>query len=222
MQWPDRGPWHKLIRNMKHARRKRLRETHESNRSPINPYQAVSVIVENIDERTIVIGDGAESYHWLNEVIHQRLGGSYITHGFLGAVGFGLGLAIGAQVAHPDRPVLCVAGDGAIGFTIAEFDTMVRHRLPIVVVIMNNASWGASQRFQEMVSGPERVIGTRLGGARYHEVAAAFGCHAAAITDLTALGPAIQAAFACGRPACIDVTIDFGPTPPEIELLMSR
>ena len=91
---------------------------------PIHPYQAVSAIADTLPEDTIVVGDGAESYHWLNEVIRQERAGSYITHGFLGAVGFGLGLALGAQVAHPERRVLCLAGDGAIGFTIAEFDTM--------------------------------------------------------------------------------------------------
>ena len=91
---------------------------------PIHPYQAVTAIVDNLPDDAIVIGDGAESYHWLNEVIRQDRAGSYITHGFLGAVGFGLGLALGAQVAQPKRRVLCLAGDGAIGFTIAEFDTM--------------------------------------------------------------------------------------------------
>ena len=142
----------------------------------------MSAIVDNIAENTIVIGDGAEAYHWMNEVIHQNHAGSYITHGFLGSVGFGLGLAMGAQVAHPKRPVLCLVGDGAIGFTIAEFDTMMRHQLPIVAVVMNNHSWAASQHFQEIVSGPKRLIGTELRDAKYHEVAKAFGCHGQRVT----------------------------------------
>jgi acetolactate synthase-1/2/3 large subunit len=185
----------------------------------IHPYHAVSAIAASIDETTIVVGDGAEAYHWLNEVIRQNRPGSYLTHGFLGAVGHGLGLSIGAQVANPGRPVLCLAGDGAVGFTIAEFDTMVRLRLPIVVVVMNNRSWGASQHFQEMVSGKDKLIGTQLANTRYHDVAAAFGCHARLVTEAAALGPAIKEAFSSGRPACLNVIVDVDPPPPELELL---
>jgi acetolactate synthase-1/2/3 large subunit len=185
----------------------------------MHPYHAVSAIAASIDESTIVIGDGAEAYHWLNEVIRQNRPGSYLTHGFLGAVGHGLGLSMGAQVANPGRPVLCLAGDGAVGFTIAEFDTMVRLRLPIVVVVMNNRSWGASQHFQEMVSGKDKLIGTQLANTRYHDVAAAFGCHARLVTEAAALGPAIKEAFSSGRPACLNVIVDVDPPPPELELL---
>jgi acetolactate synthase-1/2/3 large subunit len=188
----------------------------------MHPYQAVTAIVDSLPPDAIVVGDGAESYHWLNEVIRQERAGSYITHGFLGAVGFGLGLSLGAQVAHPKRPVLCLVGDGAVGFTIAEFDTMARHNLPIVVVIMNNRSWAASQHFQEIVSGREQVLGTRLGDARYHDVAKAFGANGVHVTKLEDLSLAIKSAFASGKPTCINVEVDVAPIPPEVELLMAR
>jgi len=192
---------------------------------PIHPYQAVSAIADSIDDSTIVVGDGAEAYHWMNETIRQNQPGSYITHGFLGAVGFGLGLAIGAQVANPKRRVLLLVGDGAIGFTLAEFDTMVRHQLPVVAVVMNNHSWAASQHFQEIVSGKDRATGTQLreaSQARYHDVAVAFGCHGQYVSDIKDLGPAIKAAFASGKPACVNVAIDLAPLPPELHLLMAR
>jgi acetolactate synthase-1/2/3 large subunit len=221
-RWPDRRAWQSEVTRAKSARRERLRPALEGKLGPIHPLQAVSAIVGNLPPDSIVIGDGAEAYHWLNEVICQARPGSYLTHGFLGAVGLGLGLAIGAQTAEPGRRVLCVAGDGAVGFNIAEFHTMMRHRLPIVVVVMNNSSWGASQHFQEIVSGPARVIGTRLGEARYDQAAAAFGCFARRVTKLEELAPAVRDGFASGKPACIDVAIDVAPIPPEVELLMSR
>jgi acetolactate synthase-1/2/3 large subunit len=221
-KWPDRGRWQQIVRNAKVERCKRAQADLNRTAPPIHPLQAVSAIVDNIPENTIVIGDGAEAYHWMNEVIRQNHPGGYITHGFLGAVGMGLGLSIGAQVGHPDRPVLCLAGDGAIGFTIAEFDTMVRHQLPIVVAVMNNHSWAASQHFQEIVSGKNRLTGTVLRDAKYDEVAAAFGCHAQRVTEVQELGPAIKAAFASGKPACINVAIDVVPLPPELHLLMAR
>jgi acetolactate synthase I/II/III large subunit len=221
-RWPDHKKWQQTIRNAKTERCKRAQGDLDRAGPPIHPLQAVSAIVGNIDESAIVVGDGAEAYHWMNEVIHQNYPGSYITHGFLGAVGFGLGLAIGAQVANPKRQVLCLVGDGAIGFTIAEFDTMVRHNLPIVAVVMNNHSWAASQHFQEIVSGADHVIGTELRDANYHEVAAAFGCYGQRVTEIQDLGPAIKAAFASGKPACINVSIDLAPTPPELHLLMKH
>jgi acetolactate synthase-1/2/3 large subunit len=221
-KWPDRSGWQQTIRNAKVERCKRAQADLNRAAPPIHPFQAVSAIVDNIAEDTIVIGDGAEAYHWMNEVIRQNHAGSYITHGFLGSVGFGLGLAMGAQVAHPKRPVLCLVGDGAIGFTIAEFDTMVRHQLPIVAVVMNNHSWAASQHFQEIVSGAKRLIGTELRDAKYDEVAKAFGCHSQRVTQIQDLGPAIKAAFASGKPSCINVAIDVVPLPPELHLLMAR
>jgi acetolactate synthase I/II/III large subunit len=221
-KWPDRGGWQQTVRNAKTERCKRARKDLERTGAPIHPLQAVSAIVDNIAEDAIVIGDGAETYHWMNEVIRQNHPGGYITHGFLGAVGFGLGLAMGAQVAHPKRQVLCLVGDGAIGFTIAEFDTMVRHKLPIVAVVMNNHSWAASQHFQEIVSGKNRLNATELRDANYHLVAEAFGCYGQRVTEIQDLGPAIKAAFAGGKPACINVSIDLAPLPPELHLLMSR
>ncbi|MFY9690001.1 MAG: thiamine pyrophosphate-binding protein [Candidatus Acidiferrales bacterium] len=221
-RWPDRKKWQQAIRDAKTERCKGLQKDLDRPAPPIHPLQAVSAIVGNIDENAIIVGDGAEAYHWMNEVIHQNHAGSYITHGFLGAVGFGLGLSLGAQVAHPKRQVLCLVGDGAIGFTIAEFDTMIRHKLPIVAVVMNNHSWAASQHFQEIVSGRHRLIGTELRDANYHEVAAAFGCHAQRVTEIKDLGPAIRAAFASGKPACVNVSIDVAPIPPELHLLMKR
>lgn len=220
--WSDFTKWHRMIADARAARRASMEEALNRSAPPIHPYQAVSAIVDSIEENTIVVGDGAEAYHWLNEVIHQNQAGSYITHGFLGCVGFGLGLAMGAQTARPDRRVLCLAGDGAIGFTIVEFDTMVRHRLPIVVVIMNNQSWAASQHLQEIVSGANRVTGTRLSNAKYQDVAAAFGARGQYVARIEDLRPAIKAAFASGEPCCINVAIDLAPIPPELHLLMSR
>jgi acetolactate synthase I/II/III large subunit len=221
-EWPDRGCWQQVVRTAKIERRKRAQKDLERTEPPMHPLQAVSAIVDSIAEDAIVVGDGAEAYHWMNEVIHQNRPGGYITHGFLGAVGFGLGLAIGAQVAHPRRQVLCLVGDGAIGFTIAEFDTMVRHNLPIVAVVMNNHSWAASQHFQEIVSGKNRLNATELRDANYHEVARAFGCYGERVREVKDLGPAIKAAFASGKPACVNVSIDLAPVPPEVHLLMSR
>lgn len=220
--WPDFRAWQERIREAKRARSAQLIQSAAQPGSTLHPYHVVAAIADSLPPDAVVIGDGAESYHWLNEVIRQEQPGSYLTHGFLGAVGHGLGMALGAKVAHPGRPVLCLAGDGAVGFTLAELDTMVRLRLPIVVLVMNNRSWGASQHFQEMVSGREHLIGTQLAATAYDEIAAAFGCHAAKVTREQELRPALEAAFASGRPALLNVLVDLEPPPPELALLARR
>ncbi len=217
-RWPDFASWRAHVVETRRRRRVRL-EQEATTGSPIHPYRAVAAVVDALEEDTTVVADGANTYTWVNEVIRQKLPGTYVTHGHYGSMGIGLGLALGAKAARPDRPLLCFMGDGAVGFTIAEFDTMVRNKLPIVVVVINNRSWGACQQFQEMVSGPERVTCTRLGDAAYEHVAAGFGCHGTLVTELEELAVAVKAAFATGRPACINVIIDYAPMSPETTLL---
>ncbi len=219
--WKDRKSWRETVRNARTQRRTRLSLGFERQAAAIHPLAAVQAIVQHLPAGTMVVADGAEAYHWLNEVIAQEEPASYITHGFLGAVGMGLGLAVGVQSARRDKPVLLLIGDGAVGFTIAEFDTLSRHQLPVVTVVMNNRSWGASQHFQEIVSGTDRVTGTRLGGASYHDVARAFGCDGAHVTEIATLGIAVRRAFESRRPTCLNVEVDLGPIPPEVAMLMS-
>jgi acetolactate synthase I/II/III large subunit len=134
-------------------------------------------------------------------------------------MGMGSGLAIGAALAAPGRPVVCVTGDGAAGFALGEFEAMVRHRLAITVVVMNNARWGASQGFQLRPGGPQRVVGTSLSDADYHAVMSALGGHGVRVDTIDGLRSALAATIASRGPACINVsTYDVGVAP-EIPLL---
>ncbi len=128
-----------------------------------------------------------------------------------------LGLSLGART---DAASVLAALNRSLA--IIEFDPMSRHKLPIVAVVMNNRSWAASQHFQEMVSGKNRVIGTQLGEARYHDVAKALGCEGVHVTEIGQLGPALRKAFESGRPTCINVEIEVNAMPPELHQLMAR
>lgn len=193
----------------------------EGDHDPIHPWHAVRTIAAAARDH-ILVADGAEAYHWLNDAVAQANPGSYLTHGHLSCMGIGLGLAIGAQAANPGRRVLLMAGDGAVGFTIAEFDSAVRHKLPMVVVVMKNRSWGASQRFQEVFPGARHIVGTTLRDVDYAGVARGFGADGVSVTALADLRPALDAALASHRPTCIDVRVDFNPPAPELGLMMSR
>jgi acetolactate synthase-1/2/3 large subunit len=135
-------------------------------------------------------------------------GGHWLSHGYLAQLGTGMPFAIAAQVAHPDRRVVCVVGDGSVGFNFAEFDTMVRHKLPIVVVINNDAQWGMSAHGQDMIYGPNNRVVTDLAKTRYDLAAAGFGAHAEHVTEPQDLIPALERAFASGLPACVNVMTD--------------
>jgi acetolactate synthase I/II/III large subunit len=211
--WPDRSGWlGRLHEAMDHICAAATAARSEGTGSRPHPVAAAEVVCEAA-RHAILVADGAFSKHWLEDVVRRRRPGCYFSHGSFGAMGIGLGVAIGAKAARPAEPVLCVSGDGAVGFTIAEFDTMVRHKLPIVVVVMNNHSWGAVDPARHP-DGSNRPAGIRLGQARYDEIAKAFGGRGQYVTRLDELQPAIDAAFASGLPTCINVEVGMGGLPP--------
>jgi acetolactate synthase I/II/III large subunit len=220
--WPDWDAWLELVRGTKAARSVSFEAALARRDPPIHPYQAVAAIVESAGAEAVFVGDGAESSQWLAEVCGRQQPGQFFTHGHMGCLGFGLGFAMGVQRARPGQRVICVTGDGGVGITIAEFDTMARHRLPIVVVVMNNRSWGATKHWQDVVSGPGKSIAVDLGDARYDDVAKAFGCYGAYVTRIEQLRPALEGAFASGRPACVNVEIELAEMPPDSVALMSH
>ena len=120
--------------------------------------------------------------------------------------------AMGSQVAHPDRRVVCVVGDGAIGLNIQEFDTMVRHHLPVVTIVLNNKAWGMCVHGQQAMYGGNRLVVTTLGEGRYDQVAEGFGCFGAYVEQVGDIASAVSQALASGKPACINVLTDLGAT----------
>src|SRR4030095_4818295 len=101
--------------------------------------------------------------------------GLFRTNVFRGWLGVSQGFAIGTSIAQPSRRVAIFSGDGAIGFNIQEFDTMVRHPLPVLTVVMSNAGWGMSQHGQDLVYGANRRAAVALADTNYDRVAEAFG-----------------------------------------------
>jgi acetolactate synthase I/II/III large subunit len=214
-----RSEWGTAIRHQLEATRLATRRL--PNGKGIHPVSAALAIRDAAGSDAVIVADGAFTKHWLDDVAAPERSGSYITHGRLGAMGIGHGLSIGAQVAAPDRPIVVVTGDGSAGFNIAEFDTMVRHALPITVVVMNNKAWGASLVLQKVRSG--RAVGTGLGNARYDQVMAAFGGDGYRVTELAELDGTLRRAIASGRPACVEIAIsDEDEFPPAMLSAMTR
>ena len=191
---------------------------------PIHPYQALSVVREFIDENTMPITDGGDTGGWNEMALIDKAAnpGVFASVGYLGNLGMHQGFAIAAQLVHPDKRVICVPGDGSVGFQIQEFDTFVRHDLPIVIIVLNNKYWGMSICSQHL-SWEGREIATRLGETRYDLIAEACGGHGELVTTQEELRPAIQRALDSGKPACVNVltTNDTSVMSPRLQAMLS-
>ncbi len=155
-----------------------------------------------------LVADGGETFVWAELAFSARRPGRYLGHGYLGCLGTGIPFGLAAKLAHPEERVLVLTGDGSVGLNFSEFDTAVRHNLPIVVVINNDQAWGMCKHEQVVRLGKHRVVGTELGPTRYERAAEAFGVHAEFVEDGADIIPAVERAFASGRPACVNVMTD--------------
>jgi acetolactate synthase-1/2/3 large subunit len=218
--WPERDAWRTEVRELV-ARRRRLVGEKADGDKPLHPFRASEILATHLTAETTVVADGALTYLWLGEVMSQVRPSKYLCHGYLGSMGVGFGTALGAQVADlaANRRTILVTGDGAVGFSLAEFDTLVRKQIPLIVVVMNNQSWGATLHFQQLAVGANRVTNTRLENGAYHEVARAFGADGYYVEDADQFERALTAALATDRPACINVMVRLDVIPPE-ELIL--
>ncbi|TME06397.1 MAG: hypothetical protein E6I69_09730, partial [Chloroflexi bacterium] len=158
----------------------------ESDSQPIHPARLIAEVARFADPDAIIVGDGGDFVSFAGRLIERPKPGLWIDPGPFGALGSGPAYAMAAQLAHPNRQVILLAGDGAFGFSAMEFDTLVRHRIPIVCVIGNNGIWALEKHPMQMMLGTS--IATDLApGTRYDKVVEA---------DVSAaeLKPAVQEA----------------------------
>ncbi len=111
-------------------------------------------------------------------------------------------------MAHPQRQVACVIGDGSVGLNFAEFDTAVRHNLPVTVVVNNDMQWGMSKHGQVLAWGPGNTIATELGVIRYERAAQGLGAHGEFVEHASEIAPALKRALNSGRAACVNIMTD--------------
>jgi acetolactate synthase-1/2/3 large subunit len=204
--WPERSAW---IKSATTAASK-LQAAYPETRGPggVHPFRAAEAAVQAAGPNAAIILDGGEAASWAAFHLRAERPGHVQGLGYLGALGTGPGMAIGAQIVDPDKRVMQITGDGAMGFHIQEFDTMVRHRLPICTVVLNNQIWGMSIHGQQIMYGANYSAISELSGTNYASVAIAFGCHGERVTDFAEIVPAIARAYASGKPSCIEIMID--------------
>ena len=181
-------------------------ELHED-RAPLHPMRVYKELAEVLDRNAIVIGDGGDFVSFAGRVMDTYEPGCWMDPGPYGCLGAGPGQAIGAKLAHPERQVVVLLGDGAFGFSGLEFDSMVRHNLPIVGVMGNNGIWALEKHPMEFLYGYSLAAELRP-ATRYDEVVSALGGHGELVHNPAELGPALDRAFASGKPALVNVLTD--------------
>ena len=179
----------------------------DDERAPLHPLRVYRELREVLDRDAIVIGDGGDFVSYAGRVIETYEPGCWMDPGPYGCLGAGPGQAIGAKVAHPQRQVCVLLGDGAFGFSGLEFDTMVRHGLPVVGVMGNNGIWALEKHPMEFLYGYSIAAELRQ-DARYDQVVEALGGHGELVREPAELRPALERAFESGKPALVNVLTD--------------
>jgi acetolactate synthase-1/2/3 large subunit len=180
--------------------------------NPIHPLRLCNEMAKFVDDNTTVVGDGGDIVGLASQVLPVNRPGQFMGPGPLGTLGVGTGFCIAAKAVNPGQRVLMVNGDGSFGLNGFDFDTLVRFDMPVVAVVGNDRQWGQILVGQEKMYGEERVVATRLGdNARYDRVVEALGGHGEFVTEAADIFPAIERAFASGKPACVNVIIDQKP-----------
>lgn len=208
-QWPDRSQWLQAATGAAGAARAMIGQAQDRPAGEcIHPYKVAAEVSSLIEDKGVLCVDGGDTFVWGELALEAQRPGRYLGHGYLGCLGIGLPFALAAKLAHPDEPVILLTGDGSVGLNFTEFDTAMRHNLPIVVVVNNDQAWGMCKHEQMVSLGADRVIGTELGPTRYEKAAEAFGVYADFVEDAGSIRPAIERAMASGRPACVNIMTD--------------
>jgi len=183
----------------------------ESSRTPIHPLRVAAAIQRRVDRGALLVADGGEFGQWIQAGVET--GPPRLFNGPAGGIGGAIPMALAARLRHPDRPVIAALGDGTFGFHAFELDTAVRYRLPVVVVIGNDARWNAEHQLQIQHYGADRTVGCELLPSRYEDVAVALGGFGERIERAADLEPALERALGSGLPAVVNVLIDGLPAP---------
>ena len=176
---------------------------------PIHPLRLAREIDAFMDRmEDIVVADGGDTQIWMGMTRTVRAGGHYFDSGLYGCLAVGLPFANAAKLRHPESRVLLVIGDGSVGFNFMEFHTAIRKGLPIVVVVANDQSWGMIAHSQTLRMGHSIADSTLLGPVEYQRLVEDLGGVGIRVGRPAEIRPALEAAFASEKTACINVAVD--------------
>ena len=174
---------------------------------PIHPARIYGELMPLLADDAVVIGDGGDFVSWAGKFIEPSSPGCWLDPGPFGCLGAGAGAAAAARLARPSSQVVLLYGDGAAGMSLMDVDTLVRHRLPVVIVVGNNGAWGLEKHPMRFLYGYDVATDLRR-ETRYDSIVEALGGAGETVTRPAEIGPALRRAFAADVPYLVNVLCD--------------
>ncbi len=204
---PDWRAWADQLRDQVRAAAERDAQLLTAEADPIHPARIYGELVPRLEDDSVVIGDGGDFVSFAGKYVEPKRPGGWLDPGPYGCLGAGLGAAIAARIARPSAQVTLLLGDGAAGFSLMDVDTLVRHDLPVVMVMGNNSAWGLEKGPMQMLYGYD-VVADLAQRTPYDDVVRALGGAGETVTDPKQIGPALDRAYASGVPYLVNVITD--------------
>jgi acetolactate synthase-1/2/3 large subunit len=199
--------WLTELQGVENERRAAEQPELTDERAPLHPLRVYHELRQVLDRNAVVVGDGGDFVSYAGRVVETHEPGTWLDPGPFGCLGAGPGYALAAKLAHPERQVVLLVGDGAFGFSGLEFDTLVRHQVPVVAVMGNNGIWALEKHPMEFLYGYS-VAAELQPRCRYDEVVRVLGGHGELVERPAELRGAVERAFASGKPALVNVLTD--------------
>ena len=208
------APWTSMLSEKRKNKLDVLRSKMVDNALPMSPHRMMREIRDFLPRDAICVLDGNISMAAAQEVLPSYLPASRLTAGSNGCMGVGIPFGIGAKLRHPDRMVVIICGDAALGFNVMEMETAVRHRIPIIVVVVNNDGISGATVQKKLYPPDHERVTMFQPGIRYDQIMARLGGHPEFVGSPNELAPALERAAASGSAACINVRVDPNATYP--------
>ena len=206
LTWREPTEWLTALRNERDAWMEELYE-HATSSTPMHPMFVSETLQRHLDEDAHITFDGGDYCHFLRATVPREKPFRFHNVSSFGMIGVGVAYALGAQAALPDTQCIVCVGDGSFGFNGMELDTMVRHNLPVKILLGNNSIWGIDWQIQKGIYG--RPVWTDLApGTRYDLVAQGLGAYGENVQTAEELEPAMKRAFAHNGPALLNIEVD--------------
>jgi acetolactate synthase-1/2/3 large subunit len=198
-------PWVDRVRQLRSDWAANLAEAAQDRSMQMHPAAFFAELKKWLPQDLYYAWDGGDVVHWGRATLPALHPGRWLRLGPLGTIGSALPNSLALQLANPGKPVVLITGDGSLGFYIAEMDTAVRHGLPVVMIVGNDAGWGLERELQGATAGS--TVACELRRTQYDQVMKGFGGGGETIDTLDQVRPAVERAFASGVPYCLNVNV---------------
>ncbi|MCF8212163.1 MAG: thiamine pyrophosphate-binding protein, partial [Rhodoferax sp.] len=206
---PRWSGWLTTLRQRDAARELEIDQQAQAPGDHVNPIALFRALEQEAGDLAVLVADGGDFVATASYVMHPRSPLSWLDPGAFGTLGVGSGFALGAALARPGSEVWIIFGDGACGYGLVEFDTFVRHGIPVIALVGNDAGW--TQIAREQVKMLHDDVATVLARSDYHAVVAGFGAEGILVKTAAEVPAALARARALahsGKPVLVNIWLD--------------